>query len=68
MSSTLGFEVSGCCGGDLDSLLVDLFLVTKGSSSLLNLLLPVGEPGDKSATLVKLKPGSLPKYSTETLL
>ena len=36
----------GTGSGDLDSLLMVLFLVLGGSSSLLYLLLPGGEPGE----------------------
>ena len=68
MSSILGLEASGWVG-DADSLRTVLFLVLGGSSSsLLNRLLPEGDPGDISAIFVKLKPGSLPKYYTEYLL
>ena len=66
MSSILGLVGSGCFG-DSDSLLTVIFLTLEGSSSsLLNLLLPMGDPGDISKTFVKLKVGSFPKYSTDT--
>ena len=67
MSPILGLDASGLLG-DSESLLTFLFLEVDCSSSLLYFLLPSGDPGDSSGALWKLKLGSLPKYSTETLL